>query len=78
MTRPAIIPYGAWPRRMGAELSAGYCGEPSTEAFLARVGKEYPLPRVKEGRRQLWLKDDLDQAILPPELVRVRDLAEDL
>src|SRR5215510_4299429 len=65
MTRPAIIPLGSWPRRMCAELAAGYCGEPSVEAFLSRVGKEYPHPRIKEGRRQLWLRDDLDRAILP-------------
>jgi hypothetical protein len=45
---------------------------------MRRVGREYPQPRVKEGRRQLWLRDDLDQAILPPELVRVADVAEDL
>jgi hypothetical protein len=77
MTRPAIIPVGAWPRRMGAELSAGYCGEPSAEAFLKRVGMEYPLPRVNDGRRRLWLRDDLDKAILPPDL-QDRDAAEDL
>lgn len=73
---PVIL--GCWPRRMGAELSAMYCGEPSTDAFLKRVGKEYPLPRVNDGRRRLWLRDDLDQAILPPELSAVRDVAEDL
>jgi hypothetical protein len=63
---------------MCAELAAGYCGEPSVEAFIARVGKEYPQPRVHEGRRQLWLRDDLDKAILPPELAGVQDVAEDL
>jgi hypothetical protein len=63
---------------MCAELAAGYCGEPTVEAFMSRVGTEYPLPRVSEGRRRLWLRDDLDQAILPPELTRVRDVAEDL
>jgi hypothetical protein len=78
MARPAIIPAGSWPRRMGAELAAAYCGEPTAEAFMSRVGKEYPQPRVKEGRRQLWLRDDLDQAILPPDLAGCRDLAEDL
>jgi hypothetical protein len=31
---------------------------------LKRVGEEYPNPRVKEGRRQLWLIDDLDNAIV--------------
>ena len=78
MSRPAIVPLGSWPRRMSAELAAGYCGEPSVDAFLGRVGREYPQPRVNEGRRRLWLRDDLDQAILPPELARVTDVAGDL
>ena len=78
MTRSAIIPAGSWPRRMGAELAAAYCGESTVEAFLKRVGKEYPQPRVNDGRRRLWLRDDLDQAILPPDLAVSRDLAEDL
>ena len=76
MPRSAIIPTGSWPRRMSAAIAAGYCGEPTVEAFLKRVGKEYPQPRVKEGRRQLWLRDDLDRAIAP-DIVPV-DLAEDL
>jgi hypothetical protein len=63
---------------MGADLAAGYCGEPTVDAFLKRVGREYPLPRVNEGRRRLWLRDDLDSAILPHELMRVADVAEDL
>jgi hypothetical protein len=57
MSRPAVIPSGSWPRRMSAELAAGYCGEPTAEAFMARVGREYPRPRIHEGRRQLWLRD---------------------
>jgi hypothetical protein len=77
MSRPLVI-VGCWPRRMSAELAAAYCGEHSVEAFMRRVGLEYPPPRVSEGRRQLWLKDDLDQAMLPPELASPRDLAEDL
>ena len=76
MRRSAIIPIGSWPRRMPAAIAAGYCGESSVEAFLKRVGIEYPPPRVKEGRRQLWLRDDLDRAIAP-DLVP-GDLAEDL
>lgn len=63
VTHPAVIPIGAWPARMNAALAAGYCGEPSAEAFRSRVGKEYPPPRVNDGRRQLWLRDDLDRAI---------------
>ena len=64
MTRPMIL-VGCWPRRMCAELGATYCGEPNTAAFLKRVGREYPQPRVNDGRRRLWLRDDLDQAIVP-------------
>jgi len=63
---------------MCAEIAAGYCGEPTVEAFIARVGKEYPHPRVNEGRRRLWLRDDLDEAILPQHLCGDRDVAEDL
>jgi hypothetical protein len=77
MSRPIVL-VGCWPRRMSAELAAAYCGEHTTEAFIRRVGSEYPKPRVSEGRRRLWLKDDLDQAILPPELTKPGDLAEDL
>lgn len=76
--RPALIPSGAWPRRMSAELAAGYCGEATVGAFLARVGNDYPLPRVSDGRRKLWLRDDLDSAILPDELRHVADVAADL
>lgn len=74
----ALIPPGSWPRRMCADLAAGYCGEPTVDAFLKRVGREYPQPRVNEGRRRLWLRDDLDSAILPPELTPLTDVAEDL
>jgi hypothetical protein len=76
--RPAEFPH--WPRRMNAELAAAYCGEPSVRAFLARVGpdKEFPLPCVREGRRVLWLKDDLDQAMKPMSGDPARDIAEDL
>jgi hypothetical protein len=76
--RLPMIPAGSWPRRMGANLAAGYVGELSVEAFLERVGTEYPNPRVAEGRRRLWLRDDLDAAILPPELRQAADVAGDL
>jgi hypothetical protein len=77
MSRRPIIPLGSWPRRMCAELAAAYCGERSVEAFISRVGIEYPPACVNEGRRRLWLRDDLDKAILPPDLAD-RDVAEDL
>jgi hypothetical protein len=63
---------------MCAQLAAAYCGEPTVEAFIGRVGSEYPNPRVAEGRRRLWLKDDLDKAILPTDLTGHGDVAEDL
>lgn len=75
--RPAVIPAGSWPRRMPAALAAGYCGETTIESFLKRVGAEYPQPCVNEGRRKLWLRDELDQAILPPDMAKVRDAAAD-
>ena len=78
MSRPAVILVGVWPRRMCADMAAAYCGETTVESFLKAVGKEYPQPRVNDGRRKLWLKDDLDQAILPADLAPVRDAAEDL
>jgi hypothetical protein len=61
---------------MHAELAAAYCGERTVEDFVKRVGREYPQPRVKEGRRRLWLKDDLDRAIAPASVSG--DLAEDM
>jgi hypothetical protein len=77
MSRSVVL-VGCWPRRMNADLAAAYCGETNAASFLKRVGSEYPRPRVSDGRRRLWLKDDLDQAILPAELAAARDVAEDL
>jgi hypothetical protein len=76
--RRPVIPAGSWPRRMCVELAAAYCGETTVNGFLKRIGREYPQPRICEGRRRLWLRDDLDAAILPPDLAHVRDVAEDL
>ena len=78
LTGPVSFPNGAWPRRMCAAHAAAYCGELTVEAFLNRVGSDYPPPRVIEGRRRLWLKDDLDDSILLTELDRAVDIAEDL
>jgi len=77
-SRPAVIPSGSWPPRMRADLAAAYCGESTVGAFLKRVGTDYPEPRVAEGNRKLWLRADLDAAILPDDLRRVQDVAEDL
>jgi hypothetical protein len=72
----ALIPCGAWPRRMCAANAAAYCGEITVKAFLKRVGSEYPPPRVSDGRRLLWLRDDLDRALMPTAYPM--DAAEDL
>ena len=73
------IPLGSWPRRMPAEMAAAYVGEANVKSFLRRVGAgEYPKPRIAEGKRRLWLIDDLDAAILPAEQAAVRDVAADL
>jgi hypothetical protein len=62
-----------------SEACADYVGESSVKGFLRRVGKgEYPKPQIAEGRRLLWLRDDLDAAILPSELAPTRDVAGDL
>lgn len=76
MRHKPAIPYGSWPRRMPAEMAAGYCGEASVADFLKRVGSEYPKPRICEGTRKLWLKDDLDRAILPHDVGPPEDAAE--
>lgn len=66
MTRPALIPTGLWPPRMPVEMAAGYCGERSAESFLREVrAGTYPRPAIKRGRRQIWLKEDLDRIVTP-------------
>jgi hypothetical protein len=37
MSRAVTIPLGAWPLEMAHEYAAGYCGEPSVDAFPAKV-----------------------------------------
>jgi len=61
---------------MSADLAAAYCGETYVDEFLKRVGGEYPNPRFADGRRQFWLKEDLDSRIAPS--IVPNDLAEDL
>jgi hypothetical protein len=53
---------------MPVEMAAGYCGERSAEAFLRGVREKlYQAPRIKRGRKQVWWKEDLDQAIQAPD-----------
>ncbi|MET4342004.1 hypothetical protein [Bradyrhizobium sp. RT9a] len=79
MSRPAAIPAGLWPPRMPVEIAAGYCGERSAESFLREVrAGTYPAPAVKRGRRQIWLKTDLDQVVLSRGGAAAADAALDL
>ncbi|WP_439392394.1 hypothetical protein ACRQ5Q_22625 [Bradyrhizobium sp. PMVTL-01] len=79
MSRPTLIPAGLWPPRMPVEMAAGYCGERSAESFLREVrAGTYPRPAVKRGRRQIWLKADLDQVINSRGGAGVADAALDL
>jgi hypothetical protein len=49
---------------MPAAMAAAYVGEVSVAAFLEQVRRgTYPPPVVKQGRRQIWAKTDLDRAI---------------
>lgn len=66
MSLPAAIPAGVWPPRLSAELSAGYCGERSVESFLRGVrAGTYPQPCLRKGKRGIWAKATLDEAIKP-------------
>jgi hypothetical protein len=79
VTRPALTPPGTWPPRMPVEMAAGYCGEVSAEVFLRQVrAGTSPAPVIKRGRRQIWAKADLDQAIASHGNEIVVDVAADL
>ena len=61
MNAPAPLPH--WPRLLGKELAAGYCGV-SVTGFLGLVKDGvYPRPLSFPRRRLLWDKEDLDKAI---------------
>jgi len=77
MSRPPQNP-GSWPRFMRAATAASYVDEVSVECFRRRVGSHYPAPVTVSGRGEVWLKDDLDQAIdrLTGRSANVRDAAE--
>jgi hypothetical protein len=63
MARPPSNP-GSWPRLMRAETAAAYVDERSVEAFRRRIGSVYPRPVNVSGRGEVWLKDQLDAAIV--------------
>jgi hypothetical protein len=79
MVRQVSYPPGSWPREMLAELAAAYCGEPSVDAFLAKVPKVYPEPTRTPGMLPKWHRRTLDEAIDRRHGLRSEGpLAEDL
>jgi hypothetical protein len=67
MVRPVVYPYGAWPLEMRAETAAGYCDEPSVEAFLSKVEKGvYSSPIREKGCLPKWHRLKLDRDIAQP------------
>jgi len=76
MTTPSRL--AVPPLQMDAETAAQYVGERSRATFLSRVGEVYPRPTARLGRRDLWLRGDLEKAV---DLLHGRGpsrLAEDL
>jgi hypothetical protein len=64
---------------MLAELAAAYCGEPSVEAFLAKIPRVYPEPMKTPGMLPKWHRRRLDEAIDQRHGLRSEGpLAEDL
>lgn len=64
MARPVAIPVGSWPLEMRAETAAGFCDEPSVEAFLAKVEKGiYSRPAQSPGCSPKWHRVKLAQDI---------------
>lgn len=64
MTRSAVIPVGSWPLEMRAETAAGYCDEPSVDAFLSKVGRGiYSPPARIKGCLPKWHRLKLDRDI---------------
>jgi hypothetical protein len=79
MARPVAIPNGSWPLEMRAETAAGYCDEPSVEAFLDKVEKRvYSVPARAEGCRPKWHRAKLDQDIARRHGLQRPAVAEDL
>ena len=64
MARRIATPLGSWPLEMRAETAAGYCDEPSVEAFLAKVARGvYSQPARVKGSLPKWHRAKLDRDI---------------
>lgn len=63
MARP-VAPLPNWPLEMRAEKAAGYCDEPSVDAFLAKVARGvYSQPARAKGSLPKWHRAKLDRDI---------------
>ena len=71
-----IYPAGSWPRRMPRNSLRPTAANAPSRTSQSVSGGRYPQPRVIEGRRRIWLRDDLDR-VIAPDLVP-GDIAEDL
>ena len=79
MARSVAIPHGSWPLEMLAETAAGYCDEPSVEAFLAKVKRGiYSQPNRDERCRPKWHRGKLEQDIARRHGLQRPAIAEDL
>ena len=77
MIRPVTYP-SAWPLEMRAETAAGYCDEPSVEAFLSKVQKGvYSPPTRVKGCLPKWHRLKLDCDIARRHGLQVAELVED-
>ena len=72
MARQVSIPQAAWPLEMPADFAAGYVGERSVEAFLAKVKQGvYPQPARGRGIPAKWHRLKLDQAVASRHGIRL-------
>ena len=81
MTRPVNYPNGAWPLEMRAATAAGFCDEPSVEAFQRKVDDGiYPAPTKTAGAQDKGHRSKLEQAIARRQGVQfeAHGLIEDL
>ena len=81
MARAVSYPSGSWPLEMRAETAAGFCDEPSVDAFMAKVERgEYSKPVRKPGCLPKWHRLKLEQDIARRHGLRLDTppLAEDV
>jgi hypothetical protein len=79
MARAVVVPLGSWPLEMLAETAAGYCDEPSVDAFLEKVKRGiYSRPHRADGCRPKWHRAKLEADIARRHGLQRAVIAEDL